>query len=378
MNEILTKYYRCQDIGGDFRLSGPLSSNAGYFRWGDDTVCYGRSTSGHRSQRADADLYDASSDVAFDKASVSMPFDAEEVVENLLRERYTAHYREPGRLSNAAIRKLYYILRPLLAMPIRKRLQQIHLRDWNRIPFPSWPVDSTVDRLHRRLIASAMRAQGLDTLPFIWFWPQGFTSCVILTHDVEDEKGKAFCGKLMDLDASFGFRSSFQIVPESRYVVSAEFLRSIVDRGFEVNVHDLKHDGRLYAEHEEFRRRAKQINQYVRQFGAVGFRSGILYRNADWYDAYDFSYDMSIPNVGHLDPQRGGCCTVMPYFIGKLVELPLTCTQDHTLFNILDDYSIDLWKRQIEIIRANYGLVSIQPILTTSLNSGHRRLIKKS
>ena len=129
-------------------------------------------------------------------------------------------------------------------------------------------------------------------------------------------------------------------------------------RGFEVNVHDLKHDGRLYAEREEFLRRADRINRYIKEFGAQGFRSGILYRNADWYDAFRFSYDMSIPNVGHLDPQRGGCCTVMPYFIGDIVELPLTCTQDYTLFKILGDYSIDLWKRQVNLIKKNHGLIS--------------------
>jgi hypothetical protein len=67
---------------------------------------------------------------------------------------------------------------------------------------------------------------------------------------------------------------------------------------------------------------------------------------------------MSIPNVGHLDPQRGGCCTVLPYFIGNIVELPLTCTQDYTLFQIMSDYSIELWKRQIDTIRQNHGLIS--------------------
>lgn len=102
----------------------------------------------------------------------------------------------------------------------------------------------------------------------------------------------------------------------------------------------------------------KRINNYAREYGAEGFRSGILYRNADWYDAFDFSYDMSIPNVAHLDPQRGGSCTTMPYFIGELVELPLTCTQDYTLFQILDDYSIDLWKEQISLIRKHHGLIS--------------------
>ena len=48
----------------------------------------------------------------------------------------------------------------------------------------------------------------------------------------------------------------------------------------------------------------------------------------------------------------------MPYFIGKLVELPLTCTQDYTLFQILGDYSIDLWKKQISLIREHHGLIS--------------------
>ena len=164
--------------------------------------------------------------------------------------------------------------------------------------------------------------------------------------------------RLMDLDESAGLRSSFQVVPENRYSVSPSFLDSITSRGFEVNVHDLKHDGRLYAEHAEFLRRAKRINNYAREYGAEGFRSGILYRNADWYDAFEFSYDMSIPNVAHLDPQRGGCCTVMPYFIGKIVELPLTCTQDYTLFQILGDYSIDLWKEQIALVREHHGLIS--------------------
>ena len=69
-----------------------------------------------------------------------------------------------------------------------------------------------------------------------------------------------------------------------------------------MNVHDLKHDGRLYAEHTEFLRRAKRINNYVREDGAVGvsIRQNLLYRNADWYSAFEFSYDMSIPNVAHL------------------------------------------------------------------------------
>jgi hypothetical protein len=84
----------------------------------------------------------------------------------------------------------------------------------------------------------------------------------------------------------------------------------------------------------------------------------VLYRNQEWLEHLDFAFDMSIPNAAHLDPQRGGCCTVMPFFIGDILELPVTTTQDYTLFHLLKHRSIDLWKTQTELILAKNGLVS--------------------
>jgi hypothetical protein len=68
-----------------------------------------------------------------------------------------------------------------------------------------------------------------------------------------------------------------------------------------------------------------------------------MYREQAWFDAFDFSYDMSVPNAAHLEPQRGGCCTVLPYFVGDVLELPLTTTQDYSLFHILGEYSMERW-----------------------------------
>jgi hypothetical protein len=162
----------------------------------------------------------------------------------------------------------------------------------------------------------------------------------------------------MDIDESYGIKASFQVIPEERYEVSNQYVCQIRSRGFEFNIHDLNHDGHLYQEREEFLRRAKRINEYVIQYTARGFRAGAMYRVLDWYDAYDFSYDMSVPNVAHLEPKRGGCCTVFPFFIGKILELPLTTTQDYSIFHILGDYSIDLWKAQLDLIRQRNGLMS--------------------
>ena len=93
------------------------------------------------------------------------------------------------------------------------------------------------------------------------------------------------------------------------------------------------------------------------QWGVDGFRAAVLYRRQEWFKDLDFSYDMSVPNVAHLDPQRGGCCTVMPYFVGGLLEIPVTTTQDYTLFHILSDYKADLWKTQIDLIMEKHGLL---------------------
>src|SRR5262249_8716309 len=136
------------------------------------------------------------------------------------------------------------------------------------------------------------------------------------------------------------------------------FLEEIRRRGYEINVHDFNHDGCLFADHSHFRSRVKLINQYGRDYGARGFRAAILYRNIEWFDELEFEYDMSVPNAGHLEAQRGGCCTVFPYFIGNILELPLTTTQDYSLFYILQTYNIDLWQRQAAGIIEKHGLLS--------------------
>jgi len=179
-----------------------------------------------------------------------------------------------------------------------------------------------------------------------------------MTHDVESAVGLAFTAQLMDINDSFSIQSSFQLIPDARYEVTPEILASIRARGFEVNVHDLKHDGHLYDSHEQFRQAAHKINVFTDQFESKGFRSGALYRNQEWYNEFRFSYDMSVPNVAHLDPQRGGCCTVMPYFVGDILEIPVTMTQDHTLFNVLETYSLDLWREQMNLIMKQHGLIS--------------------
>ena len=357
MNDYLSQYYRCPDQYLNFAENGEAAGGDGYFRFGDNVVCYGACHGSKVSSSPMGPLHDVSSDTTVRKGEVCLPFNLRQIVDNLRCELYVNPGSEGAPLESTANR-LYYFVRPLLPVAVRKHLQRIRLNGWDKISFPQWPVDRTVDNLLERLLLLSLRAQGGDRIPFIWFWPDGAPSSAIVTHDVETTAGRDFCATLMDIDDRFGIKAAFQVVPEERYEVTPEYLQSITDRGFEVAVQDLNHDGRLYRNHRQFITRAAKINAYGRKWGAVGFRAAILYRREEWFDALDFSYEMSVPNVAHLDPQRGGCCTVMPYFVGKLLELPVTTTQDYSLFHILRDHSLQLWERQIELIMEKHGLIS--------------------
>lgn len=359
MNNQFLQYFRCPANYVDFRLRrGPLS-DPGFFQVGPNLTCYGRVSDGHTSGDPSAVLEDVLSAVRVEGNACILPFNLDEVIENLRFERYEGAMPVVRRsLTKTVGRKTYYAMRPFLPTGIRKHLQRMALRGWDHASFPSWPIDQTVDRLFDSMMVCAIHANSSRRIPFIWFWPDGYSSCATMTHDVETAVGRDFCGTLMDLDDAFGIKASFQVIPEVRYEVSDEFLRTLRDRGFEINVHDFNHDGDLFLDREEFLRRVARINDYGRKFRSAGYRSGVLYRNLNWYEFFDCSYDMSVPNVGHLDPQRGGCCTTKPYFIGKILEIPVVATQDYTLFHILRQYSMDLWGRQIELILQQNGLIS--------------------
>ena len=303
---------------------------------------------------------DIPQNVRNDGGEISLPFDPVRMINTLRYERYMEVPNgipikaTPG----SVVSRLYYLARPLLPVALRRPLQALYFRGWNEIPFPRWPIDVTVESILENILSLCLKAQGLDAVPFIWFWPDGAAGAALMTHDVETASGQNYCPRLMDLDESFDIRSAFQIVPEERYRVTPSFLDELRSRGHEINIQDLNHDGRLFHSLESFESRVERINQYGRAYGARGFRSAVLYRNVNWYDRLEFDYDMSIPNVGHLEAQRGGCCTVFPYFVGNILELPVTTTQDYSLFYILRDYSLDLWKTQVNAILSKHGVAS--------------------
>ena len=352
LGSAVSDHYRCPHGFLDFAVASASPDKKRSFKFGA-AACYGQVCVDKLKRQVDFSVEDLRRFVSVKDGTVVLPFRPTEVIENLRLERYPI----PNAFGQY-FRRLYYRLRPLTTRSVRKRIQQFHARKWRELTFPNWPVDTTVENLCEELLLLSMNARGIERLPFVWFWPQGARGCVMMTHDVETAAGRDFCDKLMDVDQEFGVKASFQIIPEGRYSVTETFLQRIRDRGFEIGIQDLNHDGRLFDNKKEFLRRLDVINQYAAKYCAKGFRAAVLYRKHDWLETLNCSFDMSVPNVAHLDPQRGGCCTVFPYFIGKVLELPLTTTQDYMLFHVLNERSVALWKDQTDLILAKNGLAS--------------------
>jgi hypothetical protein len=359
-NNPLVEYFGCPEALARVETDDRLSSEEGYFTF-RGAMCYGRRSGSVPPAHLCTGLVDASPSAPRKGGQVRLPFELAEIVTNLRREQYQQNgFRLLNRVTaGSTAQRLYYFLRPVLRVGVRKHLQKIRLSGWEDISFPRWPVDVSVDVLMRDVLGLTLEQSAGARVPFIWFWPDGANCALMVTHDVEGASGIAFCERLMDIDDAHGIKSAFQLIPEGQEQAWQSLAPRLRRRGFEVNLHDLNHDGYLFHERAEFLERARRINHYARSFQCEGFRSGAMYRRQQWYDAFEFEYDMSVPNVAHLEPQRGGCCTVMPYFVGDILELPLTTIQDYSLFHILGEYSISLWQQQIETIREQNGLITV-------------------
>ena len=66
MNGAFLDYYRCPESLATFGLSGELSNSNGFFHFGSNTICYGRTRVGHSAKSVTDELYDLSEQVTAD------------------------------------------------------------------------------------------------------------------------------------------------------------------------------------------------------------------------------------------------------------------------------------------------------------------------
>ena len=214
---------------------------------------------------------------------------------------------------------------------------------WQGTPsFPRWPLDDGVERPRCGSTRRAhVRGAGADELRVPWFWPTPHRAALILSHDVEGDEGIRLALELADLEESLGFRSSFNF--GAWYDVDPGVLRELTSRGFEIG--DARHRPRPLAllVPRDVRGQLPLLRDLAERLGAVGFRSPATHRVFDWLGELPFEYDGTIPHSDPYEPQPGGCCSLWPFFVGDVVELPYTLPQDHTLLTLLGHRTPTLW-----------------------------------
>jgi len=256
----------------------------------------------------------------------------------------------------------YYHLRPFipryLQIILRRQLAHIKRRRFNHV----WPIDPDAGKP-----------------PADWpGWPEHKRFALVITHDVDTARGHEKCLQLAEIEKNLGFQSSFNFVPQ-RYDVSNELRDHLTNHGFEVAVHGLKHDGKLYRSKEVFQKRAIKINHYLRKWKSVGFRSPSMHFNSDWIHHLNIEYDASTFDTDPFEPQPDAVRTIFPFWVhghsyqGGYVELPYTIPQDFTIFVLLREKNINIWKQKLDWIADSGGMVLLNSH-PDYMNFGGKRL----
>jgi hypothetical protein len=278
--------------------------------------------------------------------------DLDELLERTLGEAQFGpeHFRLSGS------KRAYYALKGILPRPLTRTLRRAHRHRSVRNFGLDWPVESRYVDFVRATLAQLLRARALDSVPFVHFWPERRRWALVLTHDVETAAGQTLIPGLADLEERLGFRSSFNLIPE-RYELDHGLISDLRRRGFEVGVHDLNHDGKLFNSHSQFLRRVQRINRHIREIDADGFRAALMHRNPDWMQALEVDYDLSFFDTDPYEPVPGGTMSIWPFQLGHLVELPYTLVQDYTLTAVLRERTPRLWTEKAAFVAEHCGMV---------------------
>ena len=241
--------------------------------------------------------------------------------------------------------KIYYQLKPfiprLLQIQVRRQVVLLKRARYSDV----WPIDDK----------AANPPEGWSG------WPEQKQFALVLHHDVDTGKGHKKCDYLTELEEKMGFRSSFNFVPE-RYDVSSKLRSLLVEKGFEVGVHGLKHDGKLFLSKRRFLKQAGRINLYLKKWKSVGFVSPSMHQNLDWISELEIKHDSSTFDTDPFEPQPDGAGTIFPFWVQNgssaqgFVELPYTLPQDFTLFVLMREKNIDIWKRKLDWIVEKGGM----------------------
>jgi peptidoglycan/xylan/chitin deacetylase (PgdA/CDA1 family) len=272
--------------------------------------------------------------------------------ERYLFEKYLSddERRPPATIS------AYYRIKSLIPAGMRHRINSVAIRTRTRRQFPEWPCDSALLDFWHGWLVDALAAVGVKDDWHIAFWPNAMRCCIVLTHDVESPRGIDRMEKMADLEEKYGFRSAWNL-PLAQYPIDWDRVARLRRRGFEFGAHGLSHDGRLFRSDRDFAQLKPLLEQLARDRGLAGFRAPSTLRRAEWIASMNFDFDSTFSDTDPYEPQPGGTCSLFPFFLSRLVELPYTMPQDHTLIHLLRRSPLPLWALKARWIASVGGMI---------------------
>ena len=265
-------------------------------------------------------------------------------------------YLETRRRRPPLMMRTYYPIKHLIPRRLRHLLNSVLVHSRPQRGFPHWPCESALLEFWREWLRESLAALGEADGWHLGFWPEGKKCCIVLTHDVESPLGFGRMPQIADLEEKWGFRSAWNL-PLAQYSIDWNVVDRLSARGFEFGVHGLSHDGKLFRSRKTFDRLAPMMERLALEHGLRGFRAPSTLRRADWIAKMRFEYDSSFSDTDPFEPQAGGTCSIFPFFLSNLVELPYTLPQDHTLIHLLRRDPLPIWIIKSQWIAKTGGMI---------------------
>ena len=255
-----------------------------------------------------------------------------------------------------SVRRAYYALKPLVPYWLRHGARSLTVRMGSRPSFPAWPCEPSLIELWREWLESSLVKLGRTDIWHVGFWPDGKDCCVVLTHDVEGPRGMERMEAMADAEEKLGFRSAWNL-PLDQYPIDWRRVERLRARGFEFGAHGLRHDGRLFRSLQDFNALAPKLEGLAREHKMRGFRAPSTLRQLEWLATLEFDFDSTLADTDPYEPQPGGTCSIFPFFLNRMVELPYTLPQDHTLLNLLRRDPLPVWTAKARWIASHGGMI---------------------
>jgi len=250
------------------------------------------------------------------------------------------------------------------AMPVKLRVFLFNmLLKLKKDPgWPNWPAEKSVEAM-RYMFVKALNLKLKKEIPYISFWP-GHKFTFSVTHDCDTSTSFDNIESIREIERRHGINSSWNILSD-RYKLDLrkiKKLKKLKKEGCEIGLHGYNHDNRTpFLKTKEIEYRISKASRMIKDFEIKGFRSPSFLRNRKFLDILSkhFHYDSSTCDTDLYSPvgMRSGACTIFPFFINNMVEIPSTLPSDWRLIRLGKNKNqiFNIWKEKVDFIEKAGG-----------------------